>query len=164
MDADRVYALYNDMETAATAVNTVIMKGVPSENVSLVTYDPDEKYAHYVDADLSDVKSEDGAGFGAVVGALTGLGMVLIPGVGPVLAAGPLGAALMAGVGAATGAATGGIAASLMEFGVDESDVAHYQTTLQNGGALAIVDSRTDEEEDMVKAIFRSHNPVVLED
>lgn len=163
-DADRIYALYENMETAATAVNTVIMKGVSAENVSLVTYDPNEEYARYVDANVSDVSGEDGAGFGAIVGALTGLSVALIPGFGPIFAAGPFAAALMAGIGAGTGAATGGLTAALLEFGVDDDDVAHYNDTLKNGGALAIVDPVDDEQEDMVEAIFKSHNPIAFED
>lgn len=163
-DADRIYALYEDMETAATAVNTIIMKGVVAENVSLVTYDPDEEYARYIDADVDDVSGSDGAGFGAIVGTLTGLSVALIPGFGPIFAAGPFAAALMAGIGAGAGAATGGLTAALIEFGVDEDDVEHYNRTLKEGGALAIVDPVDDEQEDMVKAIFKSHSPIALED
>ena len=43
--SDRIYALFENMETAATAVNELMMKGIASENISVITHDPEEKYA-----------------------------------------------------------------------------------------------------------------------
>lgn len=163
--SDRIYALYTSMETAVTAVNEVIMKGVSSENVSVITRDPDNKYARYIDiTEDDDVEGDEGAGFGAAIGALTGLAVATIPGLGPIFATGPLAAALLAGVGAGTGAVTGGISAALIDFGAGEDDVEHYERVLTEGGALVIIDTLTDEQEDEVERILTAYHPLEIED
>lgn len=160
---DRIYALYTTMESSATAVRDLMNAGISSERISVITYDPDKKYAKYVD-DIDDVDAEDGTAFGAIVGALTGLGVAMIPGVGPVLAAGPFAAALLAGIGAGVGAITGGVSAALIEFGVDEDEIAHYERILQNGGAVVVVDTLNDAEEDMAENILERYHPIEIED
>src|SRR5215211_4006029 len=102
-----VVALYDDFPTARAVVEDLVEAGFPRDNISLVANDASGEYAGYLNAD-EDVTPGEGAGFGAVVGALVGLGVALIPGIGPVLAAGPLAAVVFGGLGAAAGAATGG--------------------------------------------------------
>ena len=88
----------------------------------------------------------------------------MIPGFGPVFATGPLAAALLAGVGAGTGAVTGGLTASLIEFGADEGNVEYYERVLFQGGALAIVDTFSETEEELVENVLKSHSPLEIED
>lgn len=82
-----------------------------------------------------------GAGIGAVAGGagglLTGLGIMAIPGVGPVVAAGWL-AATAAGAlaGAVVGGAAGGIVGGLIESGVSEEDAHLYAEGVRRGGAV----------------------------
>ena len=165
MEHNRVYALYRNFETAATVANKLISGGFDSKYVSVITSDAEQKYAQYVDRTdvVEDISGDEGAGLGALVGALTGLTMALIPGFGPVLAAGPLGALLISGIGAATGAATGGLVASLIDFGVSEENATRYQDTLKSGGALVIVDMQTDGEEARVRSILDQHDPIDVE-
>ena len=168
MSHNRVYALYRDFETAATASNKLIMGGFDSKHVSVITNDAENKYARFVDKTGTqvvdeDITGEEGAGLGAIVGALTGLTMALIPGFGPVLAAGPLGAMLISGIGAATGAATGGLAASLMDFGITEENATRYQDTLRSGGALVIVDIMNEGEETRIRSVLNQHDPIDVE-
>lgn len=161
--ADRVYALFKNMETGATAVNEIITRGTPADRISVITHDPEEKYSKYVDV-TDAVDAEDGTTFGAVVGALTGLGAATIPGLGLVVAGGPIAAALFAGVGAVAGAATGGITAGLVKIGVTEDDARNYEQVIKNGGAVVMIDTLTDEEEDRVENLLASFNPLALED
>ena len=168
MNHNRVYALYKDFETAATVTNKLISGGFESKHVSVITSDADNKYSIYVDKtgkDLvdEDITGEEGTGLGALMGALTGLSMALIPGFGPVLAAGPLAVALMTGIGAATGAVTGGLAASLIDFGVSEANATRYQDVLRTGGALVIVDLVNESDESNVRSIFNQHDPLNVE-
>ena len=87
-----------------------------------------------VDTTRTETKSEagPGAGIGAIVGGgvglLTGLGLLAIPGVGPLVAAGWLATTL---AGAATGAAAGGIVGALVKFGVphEEAEVSEESGT-----------------------------------
>jgi len=81
-----------------------------------------------------------GAGTGAVIGGalgwLTGIGFLVIPGFGPVLAAGPIIAAL-AGVGA--GGLVGGIAGALIGMGIPEYEANRYEGRIKAGGILLSV-------------------------
>ncbi|MDO9061686.1 MAG: hypothetical protein Q7U92_22055, partial [Bradyrhizobium sp.] len=74
-----------------------------------------------------------GAGLGGAAGLLAGLGLLAIPGLGPVVAAGWLASTAL---GAAAGAATGGIVGALTEAGVSKDDAAMYAEGVRRGGAL----------------------------
>jgi uncharacterized membrane protein len=169
MAHNRIYALYRNFEDAATIANQLIAGGYDSQNVSVITHDPDQKYAKYVKVDgdnlnTENVSGEEGAGLGALIGAFTGLTMALIPGFGPILAAGPLAAALVGGgIGAATGAATGGLVASLVDFGVSPENAKRYQDILRTGGAMVIVDLNDMNEEQTVRNILKQQNPIDVE-
>jgi hypothetical protein len=82
-----------------------------------------------------------GAAAGAVGGGLLGLlAGLAIPGVGPLIAAGPLVAALMGtAVGAGAGAATGGLIAALTGAGVPEEEATYYEEGVRRGGTLVTV-------------------------
>ncbi|MBM6592623.1 hypothetical protein [Microvirga pudoricolor] len=110
----------------------------------------------------------DGAGTGATIGTLAGggagllagLGMLALPGLGPIVAAGWLVSTL---VGAGAGAAVGGLAGSLVHAGVDERDAHAYAEGIRRGGALVTV--RTEEAEaDRVTAILDAEGRVDMED
>lgn len=105
-----------------------------------------------------------GAVAGGALGGAAGLAVSLmglaIPGVGPILAAGPIAAAL---AGAGAGAVAGGLIGGLTELGVPETDAEYYAEAVRRGGALVTVradESRVDEAE----AIMRRHGAFDIED
>jgi hypothetical protein len=160
-----VVALYDDLTMAHHAVRDLVDAGIPRDNISLVASDAAGEYSRYMEnAEPDAVTADEGAGFGAVVGALTGalvgLGALAVPGVGPVLAAGPLLAALGGGaVGAVAGGITGGIIGGLVKTGVTEEDAHFYAESVRRGGTLvsATVD---DAMVNRVEEIMNRHNPV----
>jgi hypothetical protein len=81
-----------------------------------------------------------GAGTGAVVGGvlgwLVGIGSIAIPGLGPLIAAGPIVAAL-AGLGAV--GAVGGITGALVGLGIPEYEAKRYEGRVKKGGTLLSV-------------------------
>src|SRR6201997_3559553 len=81
-----------------------------------------------------------GAGTGAVVGGtlgwLAGIGALAIPGVGPLIAAGPIVAAL---TGVGVGGAIGGIAGALIGMGIPEYEAKRYEGRIKEGGILLSV-------------------------
>lgn len=81
--------------------------------------------------------AELGGAAGGVGGALAGLGLLSIPGVGSLLAVGPLAAAL---TGAITGSALGGVAGSLAGFGVAEAEALASEEHLKAGRSILVVD------------------------
>jgi hypothetical protein len=96
-----------------------------------------------------------GAVAGAVVGGGAGLAASLaglaIPGIGPIIAAGPIVATL---AGAGTGAVAGGLIGGLVDLGVPESDAEYYAEAVRRGGALVTVradESRAEEAADIMR-------------
>jgi hypothetical protein len=75
------------------------------------------------------------------LGLLVGLGALAIPGLGPLLAAGPIVAAL-AGFGA--GGAVGGMVGALVGLGIPEYEAKRYEGHIKAGGILLSVHCRTD--------------------
>ena len=136
----RLYDRYADAERAVTALETA---GIPHSDISIVANNSDEWYNSGKkdrDRDGVDDRAESagkgagiGAGLGGAAGLLAGLGLLAIPGLGPVVAAGWLAATA---VGAAAGAATGGIIGALTEAGVSEEDAHTYAEGVRRGGTL----------------------------
>ncbi len=136
----RLYDFYAD---AKSAVQSLEAAGVPHSDISIVANNSDNWYnGNKVDRDHDGVDDRaEGAGKGAGIGAgvggaaglLAGLGLLAIPGLGPVVAAGWLAATA---VGAAAGAATGGIVGALTEAGVSKEDAPLYAEGVRRGGTL----------------------------
>lgn len=98
-----------------------------------------------------------GAGSGAVIGGalgwLAGVGALAVPGLGPVLAAGPIVAAL-AGVG--VGGAVGGIAGALVGLGIPEYEAKRYEGRIRKGGILLSVHCDSSEWSRRAKSILEN--------
>jgi len=86
-------------------------------------------------------------------GLLRRIGSAGDSGIGPVIAAGPLVAAL-AGIG--IGGALGGFAGSLIAMGIPEYEARRYEGELVKGGILVVVHCETDEETNRAKEVFQS--------
>jgi hypothetical protein len=104
-----------------------------------------------------------GAALGGIGGLLVGLGALAIPGIGPVLAAGPLAAALGgvagAGAGAVAGGAAGGLVGALSEMGVNEEHAGYYAEGIRRGGTLVAIQT-DDEDVDKARRLMNEHHPV----
>ncbi len=136
--------LYDNYAEAQKAVQNLEAAGLPHSVISIVSNNSDSWFStdKKVDRDHDGVDDRaEGAGKGAGIGAgvggaaglLAGLGLLAIPGLGPVVAAGWLAATA---VGAAAGAATGGIVGALTEAGVSEEDAHSYAEGVRRGGTL----------------------------
>jgi uncharacterized membrane protein len=143
MSTQTVAAVFDRYEDAAAAVSKLEAAGVTQNDISIVSNDPAERDRYGARTDTAQ-HAANGAGTGATVGTavgagaglLAGLGMLAIPGVGPVVAAGWLVATL---VGAGAGAAAGGLLGSLTGAGVSETDAHSYAEAVHRGGTLVTV-------------------------
>jgi hypothetical protein len=77
-----------------------------------------------------------GGAIGGTLGLLAGIGALAIPGLGPLIAAGPIMAALS---GAAAGAAVGGLTGALVGMGIPEIEAKQYEAKIRGGGVLLSV-------------------------
>jgi hypothetical protein len=144
--------LYDDYASATEVMHDLEASGIPSSDISILASNADNWYSgkgtaaalkHDRNRDGVDDRAEGaatgatlGATVGGVAGLLAGLGMLAIPGIGPVVAAGWL--ASTAAVAAAGGVA-GGILGALTEAGVSEEDAHIYAEGVRRGGALLTV-------------------------
>jgi len=94
-----------------------------------------------------------GAALGGGLGWLAGIGALAIPGLGPLIAAGPIMAALG---GAAVGGTLGGITGSLIGLGIPEYEAKRYEDRIKGGRALIAVHSENSDETKRAKEIFES--------
>lgn len=141
----RLYDSYADAERAVVALKSA---GIPQDDISLVASHVDNRYAAAPttvdrDGDGRDDRAEGastgvgiGATLGGAAGLLAGLGIMAIPGVGPVVAAGWLAATAL---GAVVGGTAGGIVGALTQAGVSEEDAHVYAEGVRRGGTLLTV-------------------------
>ncbi|MBI3966405.1 MAG: hypothetical protein HY329_12300 [Chloroflexi bacterium] len=152
-----VVSVFTSRSVADRAVDDLLQQGFTRDAISVVargregvtTFDRDYRW---------DDEDHATAGGGAVAGGLTGLligaGVALIPGVGPIFAAGPIAAAVGALMGGAAGAAIGGIAGGLIHAGVPEEEARYYEDRFREGGFLVTV---TTSREDLARSVLARH-------
>lgn len=140
--AESVIGVYSSMSGAEEAVRKLDEGGFPITQVSIVTQDLEsEKEIHgYVTVgDVATSGAGTGAWFGGIVGLLVGAAFLWVPGVGPLIVAGPLSVALLGGLeGAAVGAGAGGLLGALMGWGVSKRHVLKYEDRVKAGNYLVI--------------------------
>lgn len=162
-----VSGLFDTYEQASQAVRDLKAAGIPDGDVSMVASNAEGRYK-VDDTEGAAAGAGTGAGLGAAVGGagglLTGLGLMAIPGVGPVVAAGWLAAtAAGAAAGAVAGGAVGGIIGALTDSGVSEEDAHVYAEGVRRGGTL-VTARVADSDVAQAEAILQRSNWVDLED
>ena len=138
-----VFGIYRDRPGVEGAVDTLRQEGFRSTDISVLF--PENKGTKDFALEKSTKAPEGtatGAGTGAVIGGtlgwLAGIGALAIPGVGPLIAAGPIVAAL---TGVGVGGAIGGITGALIGLGIPEFEAKRYEGRVKQGGILLSVHS-----------------------
>lgn len=150
----RVYDSYNQ---AKRVVAELEVEGVRPADINLIA----NKYAceETVGLDSGSATAPSagvGAALGGTAGLLAGLGILAIPGLGPVVAAGALAATA---IGAAAGAVSGGIIGALVSAGLPEPEAHVYCEAVRRGGTM--VSARVREEDAQHAAeIMDHHRPI----
>ena len=136
-----VYGVYADRAAAEKTVDRLRNEGFSSRDVSVVFPDREMNQEFAVE---KHTKAPEGAltggGSGLVIGGalgwLVGIGALAIPGAGPLIAAGPIVAAL---TGIGVGTAVGGIAGALVGLGLPELEAKRYEEEIKRGRILVSV-------------------------
>lgn len=140
---EAVVGLFDDFAAAENTVRDLVEHGVPREDISLVVSDAEGKHSRYAEIDEGNnvvVGAGTGAALGGLTGLLIGLGALAIPGIGPVLAAGPLAGAI---AGTTVGGMTGvWLGALSEEANVPKGDTLLYAEAVRRGATL--VSARVD--------------------
>jgi len=93
-----------------------------------------------------------GAVIGGTLGWLAGIGALAVPGIGPLIAAGPIVAAL---TGVGVGGAIGGVAGALIGMGIPEYEAKRYEGRIKDGGILLSVHCDDAKWTDKAKALLK---------
>jgi len=153
-----VFGIYATSSGAEHAIDTLTNSGFAISDVSvLVPETLGNKDMAATKATKAPEGAATGAGSGAVLGGtlglLAGIGALAIPGVGPLIAAGPI-MSVLAGVG--VGGAVGGITGGLIGLGIPEYEAKRYEGRLKKGGILLSVHCDTSEEIKQAKKILEN--------
>lgn len=159
--------LFDSFDAAKQAIHDLEAAGVPHGDISVVSNNAkgehDLEKAHQ--AEEAGKNAGTGAGIGATVGGagglLAGLGLLAIPGLGPVVAVGWLAStALGALAGGVVGAAAGGVVGALTHAGVPEADAHVYAEGVRRGGTL-ITAKVADDKAAQARAVLASPDRAV---
>ncbi|HVO45325.1 MAG TPA: hypothetical protein VMT29_03225 [Steroidobacteraceae bacterium] len=136
-----VFGIYQTVEHAEQAVNSLVGAGFAGSSVSVLLPDTrsTREFAHEKGTKAPEgtaVGATTGGVIGGAIGVLAGVGALTIPGLGPFIAAGPLMAGL-AGLGA--GGAVGGLVGALVGMGIPEYEAKRYEGRVKGGGILLSV-------------------------
>ncbi|NMF63086.1 hypothetical protein DP113_04145 [Brasilonema octagenarum UFV-E1] len=143
-----ISAVFKEQKQVDDVIRRLLDRGVSRDHISVMgrNFQSETRIAGFIskrDVILGGLRS--GAIFGSLFGSflslLTGVGVLFIPFVGPIVAAGPIGAVLLgAASGAIAGSAGAGLVSVLTTLGMPEDKAAVYQTRLEAGEFLLMAE------------------------
>lgn len=129
MQPKAVVGIFRDINAAQQAVSQLRSSGFSTEEINLIS-------KHKNDAGMGDDSIMDGTMTGGAIGGLGGLmlsaGALTIPGLGPIIAAGPLAATIAGAIG-------GGITGGLVDWGIPSDKSEEYNEQVSSGNTLAVI-------------------------
>src|ERR1700741_1785228 len=143
-----VFGIYSTRNSDEQAAEALVNGGFAAGDISVLL--PENLGTREIGTEKSTKAPEGatagastGAGLGGALGLLAGIGALAIPGVGPLIAAGPI-MATLAGMG--VGGTVGGLAGALVGLGIPEYEAKRYEGIIQKGGILLSVHCSTSDE------------------
>lgn len=151
------FGIFSSRDSAEVAVDTLKRAGFSADDISVLMAD---KQGSHEFAAEKNTKAPEGAatgvgvggGIGGVLGLMAGIGALAIPGIGPLIAAGPIMGAL-AGLG--VGGALGGLVGALVGMGIPEYEAKRYEGRVKEGGILLSVHCDSSEEISRAKDLLK---------
>lgn len=155
-----VYCTTKTLDQAESIVQSLKASGFSANDISALM--PDKRttkdFAHEHNTKAPEGATAGGVaglGVGAALGWLAGIGALAIPGVGPLIAAGPIMGALAGG---AVGGATGGVIGALVGMGIPEFEAKRYDTKIRDGNILISVHTEDSKQRDVAKDVFKRYD------
>lgn len=159
MKKSSVMCIAETRSLAESIVEQVERAGFPRSDVSVLfpnkSGTKDFAHEHNTKAPEGAVAGVGAGGVvGGTLGLLAGIGALAIPGVGPLIAAGPIMATLS---GAAAGATVGGVGGALVGLGIPEIEAKRYEGKIKGGNILIAVHANDGEDQKRVEALFKAN-------
>ncbi|MGK7378898.1 general stress protein [Planococcus sp. 1R117A] len=153
-----VIGYYDNEKEAINAIEELKLQGYRPEDISVLSKSKgetetviEETGTHAGEGAATGILT--GGALGGLGGVLAGIGALAIPGIGPIIAAGPIAAGL---TGAAAGAGIGGLTGALIGMGVPEEEAKEYETHFNKGKILVLLDDDNDRDKDTLGRANRS--------
>ncbi|HEY0687268.1 MAG TPA: hypothetical protein VGD45_33340 [Steroidobacter sp.] len=148
-----VYGIASTPEQAESIVTRLQSLGIQTSDISVLFPDKagTRDFAHEKNTKAPEGATTGGLagmGVGGALGLLAGIGALAIPGVGPLIAAGPIMGALS---GAAVGGATGGLIGALIGLGIPELEAKQYEGKVRAGNILISAHTENGDERSRAK-------------
>lgn len=152
-----VYGIYPNRSAAEAAVDRMLAAGFRNEDISALLQDNagTKDFAHEKATKAPEgtaTGAATGAAVGGTLGLLAGVGALAIPGLGPLIAAGPIMATL---AGAGSGGVVGGIVGALVGMGIPEFEAKRFEGRVKEGGILVSIHCDNSEWVDRAKQIMK---------
>lgn len=171
---EAIAGVFESRKDAERAVDELRKAGLPDNRIGLVTPGTDgnelEAGLPVTDTERPGMGKAMGAAVGGAMGAAGGatLGLaaasLAVPGIGPLLAFGMVGAALLGVVGATAGAAVGDTVEEQLGEGVPHEDIYLYEDALRHGRSVIIAYTETDDESDKAEDILTGFGAMDLDE
>jgi hypothetical protein len=154
--ASAVFCIADDQRQATRIAERLRDAGFTGDDISLLLPDRagPHDFAHEQASKAPEGATAGGTAgglLGGAVGWLVGIGSLAIPGLGPLVAAGPIMAALSA---AAAGAAIGGLTGALVGMGIPEYEAKLYEGRVRGGNILIAVHAADAERRAVAEGIL----------
>ncbi|MEW5921077.1 MAG: general stress protein [Bacillota bacterium] len=151
-----VIGVFSHEDRAKEAINDLKSQGFGDREISLIAKDKQGEGGERDRGDRFTMERQDlsegvisGGALGGIAGILAGAGALLIPGVGPIIAAGPLAAFL-------TGVVGGGIVGGLVDYGIPEERGRYFENRVKQGDILVTIKVE-DNEVDKVTSLLKRY-------
>lgn len=171
---EAISGVFRSRDDAEKAINELRRAGIPDNRIGLLTPGSDNRDLEaglpVTDTERPGMGRAMGAAVGGAMGAAGGatLGLAVatlaVPGIGPVLAFGMVGAALLGVVGATAGAAVGDQVEGELGEGVPHEHIYLYEDALRHGNSVIIVYTENDEQSDKAEDILERSSAVDLDE
>ncbi len=154
-----VFGIFHSENEAEQTVNRLLAAGFANDDISVLLQDNKgtRDFAHKKDTKAPEgttTGATTGGVIGGALGLLAGIGALAIPGVGPLIAAGPI-MSTLAGIGA--GGAVGGLLGALIGMGIPEYEAKRYEGHIKNGGVLLSVHCSTSDQISRAKKLLEQN-------
>jgi uncharacterized membrane protein len=125
-----IIGVFENRSNAEAAVASLRQQGFTKEEINIISKKQEHQDTNEDDDILDGTLT--GSAIGGIGGLILGAGALVIPGIGPIIAAGPIAAAV-------GGAIAGGITGGLIDWGIPADESQHYEQEVIDGSILAII-------------------------
>jgi hypothetical protein len=160
-----VNGFFNSRSDADNALAALEHEGFSRADISMVAHDPrqadDTPKIGPVHEVGEDTETGRDTAIGGIAGAVAGLILVLIPGIGPLAAVGPI-AGLIGGLG--IGAAAGGVVGLFKDMGMSHEEAEYYAEGIRRGGAMLSIKCDEGDNCNRIERVMKENGAVDIQD